>query len=242
MNRFYLLIAFILLFNACSKDPIKGPVETEDWIKITSPVDGNVYGVYGNIDHTLIISTGYRVYYTQNQGRSWQKADFPPTAWAFGFTMKGDTLYSLSGRGPGSASPGVYASSPDYFSVDHGKTWKDQRTTIPPYGMLREAYRAIQTPQNRWKTSGGISYEIEELKTPMCPACTTIHYLQTPGLQTSDGRKIRLPQEHQIQSLYLDSSQRLYVAGSAAVCGGTTDFHFCDGQRGVIYISKKALP
>lgn len=71
---------------------------------------------------------------------------------------------------------------------------------------------------------------------------------ETPGVISSDGRRVDLPQLPQLNRLFLDRQQRLYVAGSDAVCGrgGKTGepFSFCNSQqgRGVVYISKHVLP
>ncbi|RYF51414.1 MAG: hypothetical protein EOO39_43240, partial [Cytophagaceae bacterium] len=88
----------------------------------------------------------------------------------------------------------------------------------------------------------GVSYRINEVFLDG-PTATT-GQLETPGVITSAGRRIDLPQLHQLRSLYFDKQERLYIAGTDAVCGRGQNFAFCNSQngRGVVYISKKPLP
>ncbi|PQA59679.1 beta propeller repeat protein [Siphonobacter curvatus] len=242
MKTFYLLTFLVVAFFSCkpdSKNPDKAgqPRETQDWLILTAPEEREVWGVYGNIDSTLVISTGYKLYYTQDRGKSWHKSDYSVMAWVMAFAPRADTLFTLSSQWSSSAYPEKYAANPGDYSTDQGKSW----FSIPPRTLTIAQRDSLRVPRNRLKAANGVVYEIDQLLTPTCPNCSS-SYVQTIGYKTSTGRRVALPQEHQIQSIYLDSQQRLYISGSAAVCGGIKDFKFCDGQRGVIYISKKPLP
>lgn len=242
MKTVYLFILLFFIFFSCKPDsdnPDKAskPRETKDWLILTAPEEREVWGVYGNIDSTLVISTGYKLYYTQDKGQSWHASKYESMSWVMAFTARADTLFALSSQWSSSAYPEKYAVGPGFYSTDRDKSW----LTIPLRTLSIADYDSLRVPRNRLKGANGVIYEIDQVITPMCPSCTN-SYVQTVGYKTSTGRRIALPEEHQIQSIYLDSQQRLYIAGSAAVCGGMKDFHFCDGQHGVIYISKKSLP
>ncbi len=242
MKRFYLWGLLILALSACKRsspaepEPEFQPRETEDWTILTAPVDANVWGVYGNLDSALLICSSNNIYRTVDQGKSWQKSDFAFNSGIFGFVERADTLYALAASMSGPWKDVSYAGHAEYRSLDGGQTWTNGRSRLD--------YDSLRIPRNYVKASNGTAYEIDKVLTPTCPQCTVnaSFYVDTPGFKTSTGRKVALPQEHQIESLYLDSKQRLYLVGSAALCGTHEKFSFCGGRRGVIYISKKALP
>lgn len=239
MKRLYLLGLLILALSACKRnapaepEPEFKPRETEDWLILTAPEEREVWGVFGNIDSTLLITTGYKIYYTQDRGNSWQESDYKPGSGVFGITSLADTLYALTTQRGYPVNGISYAINPQFQSIDGGKTW------IPSFN--RRAYESIALPRNQTQTANGLIYSIDQELTAVCTSCSN-YYLETPGFKTPQGRKVLLPEQHQLQSIYLDSQQRLYLSGSAAVCGGVGNMSFCKGHRGVIYISKKALP
>ncbi|OZI08731.1 hypothetical protein BWI93_07710 [Siphonobacter sp. BAB-5385] len=232
MKHFCLVILLLALVTACSRDAVNGPVENSDWIRLTSPENSDVQAVYGTIDSTLIMISNFKIYHTKDQGKTWTSSPYPVMVGLTGFLATTDTLFALTATSGIQKDGTIYANAPRYYSLDQGITWQAYNGF-----SLTKHY----TPLNKLHASNGVVYSVDELRTPINGGSTN-YYLQTVGLQTSTGKKIPLPQEHQIKSITMDSRGRLYVAGSAAVCGGLRDFHFCNGQRGVIYVSKKALP
>jgi hypothetical protein len=239
MKKYLFPVLLLLCFTACknrrdeAKPRTMPPRETADWIILTSPEPADIWGVYGNIDSTLLITTGFSIFRTRDGGKSWEKSNYKEGLGIFGFAMNQDTLLALAGRSSGSVNRSPYATTPQFMSVDGGKTWT--RNTSFFWNHDRVAPLDLLTAPN------GVRYQIDEVLTPICPNCTN-NYVETPGFRASDGRRVALPQMHQLQSLYFDSRQRLYLSGSAATCGGIKNFHFCDGAYGVVYVSKKPLP
>jgi hypothetical protein len=85
---------------------------------------------------------------------------------------------------------------------------------------------------NKAYTTAGTEYQIDKV--------IDGGYIETVGVKNSISQKISLPQKHQIKSIYFDKKDRLYVAGSAAVGGSKSNFSFCNGENGILYVSKAA--
>ena len=237
------LFSYCLLFLAVlacrkSESDIVFP-EYPDWYTIVAPVDKDIDGVWGNRDKTLLISTGDRIFRSTNQGRNWQQVH-QQSLGMFGVVQYHDTLFTMSGL-----SNGRYLTSASNYSVDDGKTWQGyiQRGSdfdAPVPGSKQKGFEA-----NPVTASNGTVYKINQVF--LNGPTVTTGVFETPGVVTSDGRQIDLPQLHQLHSLYLDDQGRLYIAGTDAVCtraGSGEKFRFCnsEGGRGVVYISKKPLP
>lgn len=130
--------------------------------------------------------------------------------------------------------------NPSNYSIDDGRNWQVYRghNIVFEYAPSL-GYKGF--PFNPVTASNGVSYTINRVFLDS-PTATTGAF-ETPGILTSDGRRIDLPQLHQLSSLYLDSKERLYLAGTDAVYGRGKDFAFCNSKngRGVVYISKKSL-
>lgn len=240
MKKYVFPVLLLLCFTACknrrdeAKPRTMPPRETADWIILTSPEPGDIRGVYGNIDSTLLITTGFSIFRTRDKGKSWEKSDYKGGIGIFALASLQDTLLAFSARTTGSPQVSFYAATPQFMSLDTGKTW------VTSMHSSRRRWE-IKVPLNRLSAPNGTEYQIDEVLTPTCTGCSS-NYVETPGFRTSDGRRVALPEMHQLQSLYFDSRQRLYLSGSAATCGGIKNFHLCDGTYGVVYVSKKPLP
>lgn len=213
--------------------------EYPDWYTLKAPIDKEIQGVWGDRDKTLLISTGFAVFRSTDQGKHWQQVLAQQPIGIFGIVQNQDTLFTMT------TSVGYRAlASANNYSIDDGKTWQPYRgrnrifdipfpSTIYPF------------PINPVIARNGVSYKINQVF--LDGPTATVGIFETPGVITSNGRRIDLPQLHQLQSLYLDDQQRLYVAGTDAVCGrghSGQSFSFCNSTqgRGVVYISKKPLP
>ncbi|MCE6991277.1 hypothetical protein [Dyadobacter sp. CY323] len=217
--------------------------EYPDWYTLKAPVDHTILGVWGNYNKTVVISTGSKLFRTSDQGKHWEQVH-ESTATLFGIVQYQDTLFAMNGivNQNKQAAYQQMLITADNYSVNDGKSW--QRYTggnhvlydIPEYGSADKfLINPIVTP-------GKDTYGINRVFLDG-PNATTGTY-NTPGVITSTGRRVDLPQLHQIQSLFLDDQQRLYVVGSDAVCGSGEAFKFCNSQggRGVVYVSKNSLP
>ena len=238
------LVVFALSCKKTESDIIDPKYDTvlaeyPDWYTIKAPVDKTILGVWGNRDKTLLISTGYAVYRSTDKGSHWQEVLPQQPIGIFGVVQSQDTLFTMT------TLVGYRAlASANKFSIDDGKTWQDYRGRNRIFDVPYPA-TAYPFPINPVMASNGVNYRINQVFLDGPTATTGVS--ETPGITTSNGRRIDLPQLHQLQSLYLDDQQRLYIAGTDAVCGrghSGESFSFCNSKqgRGVVYISKKPLP
>lgn len=212
----------------------------EDWYTLRAPVDSEIQGVWGDWDKTLLIATRTNVYRSTDQGKNWQEVLPFQSHGMFGIAQYQDTLFTMTGL-----SNSQFLTSAKNYSVDDGKTWKAYTRYNPVFEPYRYAGQVnTQFSINPVVNSSGVSYRINQVFLNWPTA--TMGLFETPGIVTSDGRKIDLPQLHQLRSLYVDSQQRLYISATDAVCGrghSGESFSFCNSKngRGVVYIAKKSL-
>lgn len=231
----YLLI--VLLIGACQKtDSDTVAPEYKDWYILRSPVDRAIEGVWGDRDKTLLISTMFSIFRSTDQGRNWQKVH-QQSIGMFGVVQYKDTLFTMNGLAGYRA-----LTNADNYSVDDGKSWKRYAKYNPVFENRPNPAATSQFPINPITASNGTTYRINQVFLDGPNATTGLS--ETPGVITADKRRIDLPQLHQLNSLYLDPKERLYIVGSDAVCGRGQNFSFCNSQegRGVVYISKTVLP
>jgi hypothetical protein len=234
----YRYLAGLLLLGAlgaCRKQADEQPTpEYADWYTIKAPEARSIEAVTGDIDGTLIITTRHKIYRTTDRGKTWQTSE-PSNLGIVGFLTHRDTLFTLTaGLGSLVDSTTVYASHPTHYSADQGRTWQRyqfKQSTVPFFD--------VRVPVNRVRTPSGVDYRISIETEPISASSA---YVYTRGIQGPVGPATKLPQEHQLNSIYLDSKARLYVAASAPLCGRGKNFAFCGEQNGVLYVSKKPLP
>ncbi|WP_460621941.1 hypothetical protein [Hymenobacter tenuis] len=236
MKLRFLSAALLLCLSASCREEADEIVEPEyaDWYAFRAPDARAIEAVTGDLDGTLIITTGFHVYQTKDRGKTWQSASLPSSPGIFGFAQQQDTLLALTATiGTAFDSTTAYAANPSLFSLDEGRTWKPYRS------WQRNVEPRI--PRNRVTTASGTEYSLEIVLTPISPQ-TSSSYVETVGIKTSTGRRLSVPQAHQLTSLYLDAKSRLYVTASAPLCGRRENFAFCGEQNGVLYISKQPQP
>jgi hypothetical protein len=239
MKKLFLVIIVILTTCQCGDKKDILP-EYKDWYVLKSPEPRDVQAVYGNIDSTLLIITLTNVYFTKDRGMSWVKAKMPiSTAGLFSFASSADTLFVLNGKLTASNGPTILTSDPDYYGVDPLEYSVDGGVNWQIYSRVRAR---IRISLNKLKTRSGTLYSIDELYTPVTTGATDSYYVETVGIKVSDGRKLDLPQRQQVRSIYFDSKSRLYISGSAPICGALREFAFCGDQNGLIYVSKQSQP
>ncbi|TLV02499.1 hypothetical protein [Dyadobacter luticola] len=243
------LYAFLLLAALSCKKSDVDIVESDtvlseypDWYTLKSPVDRQIEGVWGNYDKTVLISTMSKIFRTTDQGKHWDLVHEQSTG-MFGVVQYQDTLFTMSGlsnqtRDKSSQQVLVQA---DNFSTDDGKTWQKYTAINPALGEIPEFDSPEKFLINPIVAPTKVTYQIFKA---FRDENATVGNFTTPGVVKSTGERIDLPQLHQLQSLYFDDQQRLYIVGSDAVCGTEESFKFCNskGGRGVVYVSKKALP
>lgn len=248
--------AFLILFLSCRKNESDMVAPEHDtvfaeypgWHTLKAPVDSDIVGVWGDRDKTILISVGYAVFRSTDKGNHWQEVLAQQSNGISGFVQNQDTLFTMTGLSDQSAGE-TYQQFMGYankYSLDDGVTWQPyvKRNPIlantPTYGSVDNRLRI-----NPVVASTGTKYTINRVF--LAGPTATVGQFETPGVITTSGRRIDLPQLHQLQSLYLDGQERLYIAGTDAVCGrghSGEGFSFCNSKqgRGVVYISKNPLP
>jgi hypothetical protein len=229
-----LLLAFVACQQAANPDTIQP--EYADWYTMRSPDNRSIEAVWGDIDNTVVISTMFNLYRSVNKGRDWE-AVFSISSGMMGLTNYRDTLFVTTGT----RSDGYYSQliNPTAFSVDLGKSWSAYRRFNPVFDL--SGYSTVKNIYNNPVTAAnGETYRI--WRQYLDDSTKSSRRFITPGVVTKSGRRIDVPKLHQLSTLALDSKGRLYVAGSDEVCGLDPSFRFCNGGRGVVYVSKRALP
>lgn len=243
MKRVLFAALLGLSLAACQKDqqpdpqPDYLPSETSDWYILRAPDDRAIEAVAGDIDGTLTITTRYKIYLTQDRGKTWTTGDYNNNTGLGGLLQKQDTLLAMGATTNGGSFDAKdfrkYAVNPFKFSLNQGLTWFN-------YAERYSYANRIEAPLNRLVATTGTEYLIEYLLTEVSPGSGS-SYVETIGIETSAGRHIKLPQEHQLTSIYFDARSRLYVTASAPLCGTGKNFKFCGSEKGALYISKQPL-
>ncbi|WP_461070898.1 beta propeller repeat protein [Spirosoma horti] len=232
-----LLFCGLLLAVLSCKKTESDTVEPEykDWYTVKSPIDHEIQGVWGDYNKTLLITTGDRLFRSTDQGKSWQQV-YRQSIGMFGVVEHRDTLFALTGL-----LNNRYLIQASNYSIDDGETWQRYTGRNPIFEPSSNSSTSAFSI-DPVTASTGATYRINQVFLDG-PTATTGAF-ETPGVITSAGRRIDLPQLHQLHSLYFDKQERLYIAGTDAVCGRGKNFAFCNSQngRGVVYISKKPLP
>lgn len=232
MKSLYFVILLVAATFACKKDntPDVLPqlvLEDKDWYILTAPDKKEILAAYGDIDSSLVITDGLKIYKTSDKGKTWQDAGYNSNIGLLGFAVTGDTLLALSSIISSTATGhDLFATQPYYFSRNKGSSWS-------PFTLFWKEDK-VRIPLNRVKSGSGIEYLINRYELN--------GYVETAGIKTSTGNVISLPGKHQIKSLYFDKKSRLYVSASAALCGNGNEFAYCGAQNGILYVSKKSQP
>ena len=239
----FLLLVGILSCNETQPDKIAP--EYPDWYTLKAPIDEPIQGVWGEWEKTLVIATTYNLFRSTDQGKNWQQVDQQQQGIS-GIVQHRDTLFVLNGvttYGPIGGLKQIMANVAK-FSVDNGQTWQAYRKYNPYFDRPRLEPIDQKLYINPVTAKAGTTYTINR---DFITGSATNGTYETPGVITDDDRRIDLPQLHQLNSLYLDIQQRLYISGTDAVCGrggSGQSFSFCNSKngRGVVYISKSPLP
>lgn len=233
-QNLFLAWLFLTAVAACQFDKSEPQLvqpEYDDWYVIKAPDERAIEAAYGDIDGTLLIATGSEIHLTKDRGKTWLTTNYNDNAGIYGFMANQDTLLVLISQfGSVLDSATSFAATPYKYSLDQGNSWKLYLDKRPSF--------TLKTARNRVNTTSLTEYSIDILLT------TTIipgspEYVETVGIKTSTGYQFKLPNDHVINSLYLDSKSRLYVSCSAPVCGQRDRLAYCGSSNGILYVSKK---
>ncbi|GGB76941.1 hypothetical protein [Dyadobacter sediminis] len=226
------LLSLLFLF-ACRKDSEVPTPEKEaqhpDWYILHAPDEHGIQAVYGDIDGTLLLTDRRHIHYTKDKGKTWKQASYDSSIGLSGFAMTNDTLFVLDTETVSSSDSGnVYAKHPYQFSVDGGISWKklDQQWSMPE----------MKTPLNYSYSANGIRFSIDRF-------IDSNGHVEDKGIKSENGRRIGLPRQHVLKSIYFDKKSRLYISGSAPLCHTDGYMQLCDKEnaRGTLYISRQEI-
>lgn len=237
----------VVLILSCKKDePVFVLPTYNDWHVFQSPTDQSIEGVWGDIDKTLLISTGIDVYRSVDRGKTWQEVLGNSTIGISGILYHRDTLFTMSGLFNVQKNTVILhqaLANPQHYSLDDGRTWQ----RYSRYNASLEYMRLSEEGKRRLfinpvYVSTGESYSFNKVYLDDSTHLTR-RFVMT-GVVTSTGRRVDLPQLHQLRCLYLDASERLYLAGTDAMCRQGEKFVFCNSKegRGMVYVSKQSRP
>lgn len=228
MKQLLLAFAALLLLFSCKKEDSPVPqLENADWYILRSPDNRDIRAVHGNIDDRLVITTGFKIYTTANKGKTWETSDYNGNVGLVAFMVKEDTLFAMEGKRSSATAVGnSFGIQPYWFSLNKGLNWKPMRG--------RPGLDEWQVPINYAYSGNGIKFSIDMEQTPE-------GYLNTKGVVSESGNKISFPAHHQLINVHFDGKSRLYVSGSAPICGENENFKYCDDPNGSVYISRKPV-
>lgn len=231
-------LVLLLVLAACHRDnPDTVQPEYTAWYILRSPDAGSIDAVWGDIDRTVVIaSTTLALYRTTDRGESWQQV-YAKNQPVTGLVMQKDTLFATSGMLY--AGGEVTLVNTALYSIDLGATWLTYHRINPTFDLVGYAGNSgIKT--NPVTATNGVTYTIR--RQYLNDSTKIRGRFITPGVVTQTGRQIDLPKRHQLRSLALDAKGRLYAAGSDEVCELSPNFRYCNGGKGVVYVSKNPLP
>lgn len=239
MKTFFSFAVIILTFSCQKPLPDYIAPQYPAWYTLTSPIDDVIQGVWGDYDKTLLIATNYAIFRSENKGKNWQQVDQSQTGIS-GIVEHRDTLFAMNGI-VSKDNIQLYANAGKY-SVDDGNKWIPYRR-YNPFFDTRFSNNSLYI--NSVAAPNGTVYRINEIF--LTGVGTLMGQFDTPGVITTDGRRIDLPKSHQLRSLYMDGRNRLYLTGTDAICSqppATQTTLFCNSKngRGIVYISKQPLP
>jgi hypothetical protein len=233
---------FILILLSCTRDEVSQlTFEYPDWYTLTSPVDDVIQGIWGDYERNIIIATSYSIYQSTDKGVHWKQVD-EQKASISGIVEHEDTLFAMNGVV--NIGDNQFMANAGKYSIDGGSSWVLYRKYNPFFNTnpsLAPINRQLYI--NQRIAPNGTIYKIN--KVYVDSTINTLRRYETPGIITGNGRKIDVPQWHQLRSLYMDEKGRLYITATDAICDrNNSGFVFCNSRngRGVIYISKQPLP
>lgn len=237
----------LLLIAVCSgflwsciktgESPVPVVTETEDpdWIELKIPEGREAYAIAGDIDHTLLVTTWTKAFYTTDQGKTWNESknfDGPIP----GLLVRNDTTFALHMRRYGPEGL-LGAWDALYFSPDYGKTWAY-------YLQHYKEYLDDVLPIGTVQSQTGVTYSIKSNSTPINSASAYINPSELVRKDAMGQRQLTFPFKRNLTNVYLDTKGRLYVASSGGTYQPESNTFYCCPKEypALVYISRKPLP
>lgn len=198
-NRFLPIVLIALLGISCEEKEemtVDDSDTYEGWIKLTIPDEREAFAVFGDIDHTLTVTTWTESYFTRDGGNTWKMShDFQGSV--VGLLMKNDTLFALHATRTDSLG-NKSAALAQHYSLDTGQTWHSYHDDYTTQYIK---------PMDTDTTSQGIVYKLRKN--------VTDNYINPSDLLRSDRgltSSVDVPFKHYFHDVYVDQNDRVYVA------------------------------
>jgi hypothetical protein len=237
MKKLTLIItAIFFIITSCKKDnksPVVTNQEDPNWIKLEIANGNAAYAVAGNIDDTLLVTTKAKAYFTTDKGKTWQESkNFNGPIQ--GLYVSKDTVFALFTTGGLELDGTLKASLTQFYTLDLGKTWNRYMN----YERSLKMSKLIGIVQSANKITYALKYNTKPV------SANSNAYVHGPTTILRDGNTLNFPFKAQIENLYMDSNDRLYVTASGGVYNKEKDTFTFNGDNipAVVYVSRKALP
>ncbi|MEM6842277.1 MAG: hypothetical protein AAF632_08620 [Bacteroidota bacterium] len=220
MKNLVLLFLCLSLLFSCEDDasnvlPSTPPEEeSPDWTTLIIPNGREAYAITGSIADTLLVTTWTKAYFTTDGGNTWQESrDFQGPI--YDMVRRKDTVFALLASGglkdyvgPPFIANQVYAGIGSQYTTDYGGTW--QRNTS-------RNYHDIISPIGIAKSNSGVTYRIKDDITPLNPDTTSYltNYSTVEMYHQGYWQTIDFPWEYELNNVYVDNDNRLYVSASS---------------------------
>lgn len=151
------------------------------WERLVIEGEGVVYSIYGSIEKSMLAGTLSNVVRSEDGGKTWQQV-LAVQSPVGEFRTSGDTLLAITNFA-------------DYYSLDRGLTWSQHEIDL------------LTTHKDSIRSSSGNWYKIKQSQSGELANPSQV-------LESADGGKSWkniFPYQHLIYTIYLDSSDRLYI-------------------------------
>ncbi len=234
---------FLLLLISCEEnEPNAVERDLLGWTEIIIPNGREAHAITGSIDDTLLVTTMMSAYFTTDGGATWQESpDLGGTV--FDVLERNDTVYALWAFGsiidyigPPFIAEQEYAGIGSEFTTDYGTTWHhntnhNQHDIISPIGLDTSA--------------SGVTYRIKDNITPLNSDTTSyrVNYSTVEMYYQGAWQTIDFPFEYELNNLYVDDDNRLYVSAGTWQYVLDNQITGPDEQYpGLVYIYQEPVP
>lgn len=235
-----LLFSIGILLLACNQEKnvkVTEPRQFEDWVELVIPNVGETYGIAGDIDDTLLVSTDKGVYITADKGKTWTLSK-ELLENVLDIAEHEDTVFLLTGysvqnyMGPLTIKNTDYATYCYDFSTDYGKTWhKDP-----------ESFCRLSSPIGIANSTSGSVCRLHHYSPTDSPEIEST-FSNVELYMNSTWKNLNFPLKYNLNNIHIDKMNRLYI--SANTWSYMQDLNikeFTSQVPGLVYMYKHRLP
>lgn len=211
------------------------------WTEVIIPDGREAHAITGSIDDTLLVTTMMSAYFTTDGGETWQE---PPDlgGTVFDVIERNDTVYALwvnglrDYAGPPFIADQRHASIGSEYTTDYGNRWH--------HNINRNQYDMI-SPVGIDTSTSGVTYRIKDNITPLTPDTSSYrtNYSTVEMYYQGSWQTIDFPFEYELNNLYVDDDNRLYVSAGTWQYVLDNQITGPDEQYpGLVYIYQEPVP